>query len=195
MPSGGPRSVVAAGKVARGMERFADATKCVPLSNAGGWEMNLPQRKMPIRQTPVISHNRSVILVVTVCTAGRRAILAREDVHRLLCEIWQEADQWWVGRYVIMPDHVHLFCAPVRLEMTPVERWVTFWKSRASQRWPRRHEQPVWQKSFWDTQLRRGKSYDAKWEYVRANPVRHGFVLRAEDWPYQGERHVLDWHD
>jgi len=43
---------------------------------------------------------------------------------------------------------------------------------------------PVWQKSFWDVQLRRGKSYDAKWEYVRANPVWHGLVSQPEDWPY-----------
>jgi hypothetical protein len=27
------------------------------------------------------------------------------------------------------------------------------------------------------------------------NPVRHGYVAHAEDWPYQGELNVLQWHD
>ena len=54
---------------------------------------------------------------------------------------------------------------------------------------------PVWQREFWDRQLRRAESYDEKWEYVKNNPLRHGFVSRAEDWPYQGELNVLEWHD
>jgi len=46
---------------------------------------------------------------------------------------------------------------------------------------------------FLDTQLRRGESYDAKWDYVVANPVRAGLVSKSEDWPYQGEMNVLTW--
>ena len=53
----------------------------------------------------------------------------------------------------------------------------------------------IWQREFWDRQLRRVESYEEKWQYVRNNPVRHGFVSRAEDWPYQGELDVLEWHD
>jgi putative transposase len=55
--------------------------------------------------------------------------------------------------------------------------------------------EPLWQRDFWDTQLRRSDGYDAQWEYVQHNPVRHGLVENAKDWPYQGEIHVLDWHD
>jgi len=53
----------------------------------------------------------------------------------------------------------------------------------------------LWQKNFWDTQLRQGNSYAAKWDYVRNNPVRHNLVTRVEDWLYQGELNVLRWHD
>jgi hypothetical protein len=55
--------------------------------------------------------------------------------------------------------------------------------------------QPIWQMDCWDTQLRAGQSYGAKWDYVRNNAVRHGLVARAEDWPYQGELNILPWHD
>jgi hypothetical protein len=30
---------------------------------------------------------------------------------------------------------------------------------------------------------------------VQHNPVRHGLVQDASDWPYQGEMEILDWHD
>jgi hypothetical protein len=39
------------------------------------------------------------------------------------------------------------------------------------------------------------RSYAEKRQYVSNNPVRHGYVRRAEDWPYQGELNVLEWHD
>jgi len=38
-------------------------------------------------------------------------------VHDLLCSVWREATAWLVGRYVIMPDHVHLFAAPGDIEL------------------------------------------------------------------------------
>ena len=47
----------------------------------------------------------------------------------------------------------------------------------------------------WDRQLRRADSHAAKWEYVRNNPVRHGHVENLDDWPYQGELNILEWHD
>jgi putative transposase len=155
----------------------------------------LPRRKTPVHMPPLTAHNRAIIVFVTVCTDHRKPILARDDIHRLLLESWRAADAWLVGRYVVMPDHIHLFCAPNTVEPVPLEKWVRFWKSHASRHWPRPVEQPVWQKSFWDTQLRRGEGYASKWEYVRHNPVRHGLVSRPEDWLYQGELNVLEWHD
>jgi putative transposase len=48
---------------------------------------------------------------------------------------------------------------------------------------------------MWDTQLRTGNSYDAKWEYVKCNPMRHGLVRHPEEWPFKGELNPLSWHD
>jgi hypothetical protein len=46
---------------------------------------------------------------------------------------------------------------------------------------------------FWDTQLRSGDSYGSKWLYVRENPVRHGYVSRAEEWPFSGTLNEFIW--
>jgi putative transposase len=106
--------------------------------------------------------------------------------------IWQnEASAWVVGRYVIMPDHIHLFCAPGEPEI-PLDRWVSYWKRLFSQRI--RNRDFSWQSHHWDTRLRRAESYDQKWDYVMKNPERAGLIERAEEWPYQGELHVLRWY-
>jgi len=158
-------------------------------------DTNLLQRKSPVHLPLRALHNRATIVLVTVCTDKRKRILAHEDVHRLLIEAWNKADAWLVGRYVVLPDHIHLFCAPNQSDAPTLGSWVHFWKSLVSQRWPRPAEQPIWQKSLWDTQLREADRYGDKWEYVRHNPVRHGLVTSPEQWVFQGELHVLEWHD
>jgi hypothetical protein len=72
---------------------------------------------------------------------------------------------------------------------------MAYWKRLATRAIREELPEFQWQRDFWDTQLRRGESYSQKWEYVRENPFRHGLVSRAEDWPYQGEVHRLEWHD
>jgi REP-associated tyrosine transposase len=137
--------------------------------------------------------DRAAIVFITVCSEKRKTILARSDVHELLIDAWRQADGWLVGRYVIMPDHIHLFCAPGGLDAPELKRWVQYWKTMASRTWPRPDEHPIWQKSFWDTQLRHGESYSSKWDYVRMNPIRAGLCVAPDDWPFQGEMKVLPW--
>jgi REP element-mobilizing transposase RayT len=98
----------------------------------------------------------------------------------------------WVGRYVIMPDHVHLFVRPsVSLNLGT---WGRGLKRALSQEMTGPHHQGErWQPGFFDHLLRHSESYEEKWEYVRQNPVRAGLVERAENWPYQGEIALLEW--
>lgn len=103
---------------------------------------------------------------------------------------WRKADHWLVGRYVIMPDHLHLFCAPATIPPNSITAWVSYWKRLVAFS----HGGTFWQKNYWDTQLRGHESYDAKWEYVRWNPVRAGLVANPDEWPYQGEVNLLRWH-
>jgi len=139
--------------------------------------------------------NRSTIVFVTVCTHQRKRVLANDQVHELLLEYWSDTSHWTVGRYVILPDHIHLFCSPARPDSLVVRKWIQYWKSRASTNWPTPHASPIFQPEAWDRQLRSGDSYGEKWVYVRENPVRHGLVDRWDEWAYQGELEVLDWHD
>ena len=157
--------------------------------------MQCTGRKHPARQPVYNSENRANIVFVTICTRKRQTILANDTAHKIIRQAWSAADHWAVGRYVIMPDHIHLFCAPATYDHLSIKRWIAFWKAKTSLTWPTANQRPIWQIDAWDTQLRTGDSYSAKWAYVRNNPIRHQLVARAEDWPYQGEMHSLLWHD
>ena len=91
-----------------------------------------------------------------------------------------------VGRYVIMPEHVHFFVRggpEFRLS-----RWVGLLKQALAKAAKlSAAKKQVWQEGFFDHLLRSDESYAQKWEYVRENPVRAGLVKFAQDWPYQGE--------
>jgi len=145
-------------------------------------------RKGPSHLPNVERKNQPVIIFLTVCTKNRQPRLANQGVHQVLQDYWLKSTSWLVGRYVILPDHVHLFCSPY--ENIPLERWVGYWKNSAA-RTLKTDDRPLWQRDFWDTQLRSSESYEAKWEYVRYNPVRHRLCVMAADWPYQGEIHQL----
>lgn len=111
-----------------------------------------------------------------------------------------------IGRYVIMPDHVHLFvCGGTDFDLG---LWVRGLKrfmaksvaasvpdattSTTAAGTAATTPDRLWQPGFFDHLLRNSESYSEKWQYVRENPVRASLVTRAEDWPYQGEMAVID---
>jgi putative transposase len=143
----------------------------------------------------------SPIYFVTACTRHRRSVLATNAVARMLIDEWRCAHDrhgWLVGRYVIMPDHVHFFCRAERDAKT-LSDFVGSWKRWTSRRItapvkPRSATAatvPLWQREFFDHVLRSSESYTEKWHYVFNNPVRAGLVVSAEEWPYAGEIETL----
>jgi REP element-mobilizing transposase RayT len=135
------------------------------------------------------------IYFVTTCTYRRRRILTSSRVAAILREEWlatRERHGWVIGRYVIMPDHVHFFCA-AELDAKPLSKLMQAWKQWSSKRITRELElgDRIWQAEFFDHVLRSSESYSQKWDYVRENPVRAGLVSDAGDWRWQGEIDAL----
>jgi len=118
-------------------------------------------------------------------------MLACEEIAKILIHEWCSARSrhgWAVGRYVIMPDHIHFFCAP-ELDAKPLPIFIGLWKEWSSKGIKRetRLAGSVWQEEFFDHVLRSSESYGQKWNYVRDNPVRAGLVTVADEWPWQGQ--------
>jgi putative transposase len=153
----------------------------------------LPKRRRPTHHPGVDRHNQPIIHFITVCTKDRRPVLASILMHEILRKAWEAADAFMVGRYVIMPDHLHLFCSPVQTGPHYLQPWIRYWKSLATRRLPNVGKAQLWQRDFWDTQMRNAENYATQWEYIRFNPVRSGLVTDPNEWPYQGEMSPCGW--
>jgi len=130
------------------------------------------------------------IVFFTASTFQRRKILAARNCEQILRELWErsaEHDGWWVGSYVVMPDHVHFFARPAVDARSKAES-VGMWKSVSARRIAATLsiKPSIWQPDYFDRYLRSSESYSEKWQYVEQNPVRAGLVISVEDWPYRG---------
>src|ERR1700751_1107960 len=85
------------------------------------------QRSRPCRGVTKIDA-RPILVFVTVGTALRVPWLANDEVRSALRDIWFKADRWETGIYVIMPDHIHLFAWPGKIEHD-LDAWIRYWKS------------------------------------------------------------------
>lgn len=127
---------------------------------------------------------------LTVTTAHRERWLAQASVQRALHGIWEHtATAWLVSDYLLMPDHLHLFCAPHDLKFT-LERWIAFWKDRFAKT---HSDAGAFQSGGFHHRLRDEKNYAEKWLYVRENPIRAGLVPHMDEWSYRGRVHDIRW--
>jgi len=70
--------------------------------------------------------------------AAQRRLLANDEATDLILRAWQAASFWRVGRYVIMSDHIHLFCAPNTFPPRPLGKWIEFRRNQVTRAWPHR---------------------------------------------------------
>jgi putative transposase len=143
------------------------------------------------RRPPRLSRvfNGCPLYFVTFCTHQRKRFLACDEIHEAFILFAKRAENAFnvaVGRYVIMPDHVHLFVrGDYNFKLGP---WIGALKQAlARAAMLSRAKGQIWEEGFFDHLLRSNESYSQKWNYVRENPLRAGLVKSAADWPYQGE--------
>ena len=94
---------------------------------------------------------------------------------------------------VILPDHLHCvwtlppgdpdFSTRWRLVKSGFARSLPAGEIRSARRM-RPGERGVWQRRFWEHQIRDRRDFEAHVEYIHFNPVKHGHVGAAKDWPH-----------
>lgn len=100
---------------------------------------------------------------------------------------------------VILPDHLHAVWTLPPGDSAYSERWrkIKYRFSRAvggtvgrpahptrSASKVAKRERGIWQRRFWEHAIRDEADYRAHVAYCWGNPVKHGLVERAVDWPY-----------
>jgi putative transposase len=148
----------------------------------------------PPRLNQLYATYKSPLYFVTFCSFERRPILACEELDAAFRRFAGQAEGRGIaiGRYVIMPDHIHLFIAPglegdLSMSMQLMKRALSVALKKMG------NSSPHWQPGFHDRLLRRSDSYSEKWEYVRNNPVRAKLVVEPDQWPFQGEIVPIQW--
>jgi putative transposase len=94
---------------------------------------------------------------------------------------------------VVLPDHLHAIWTLPDGDADFALRWRLI-KSAFSRALPRREcisesrmskaERGIWQRRYWEHTLRDEKDFARHADYIHYNPVKHGHVNRAVDWPF-----------
>ena len=150
-------------------------------------------KKRPPRLQQIFQSYDPPLFFVTICTLHRRKIDPLDTAHEAFQKYALRGTQEFnvgVGRYVIMPDHMHFF---VRGDnQFDLCKWVNGLKRSISVALGATNKRPLWQPGFFDHVLRNDESYVQKWAYVQQNPVRAGLVDAVAEWRYQGNIVVID---
>jgi putative transposase len=131
----------------------------------------------------------------TVALADRRAsyLTDRIDTLRAVYAETLRKRPVRTDAIVILPDHLHAIWTLPAGESDFSTRWRLI-KSRfvrasgligprsASKRG--KAERGVWQRRFWEHAIRDQADMNLHLRYCRLNPVKHGLVSRAADWPW-----------
>lgn len=135
----------------------------------------------PPRIPVLLPDGKPVVYFATLCVADRERVLANAEA----LAAFQDAARRLEGRWIIpcatlMPDHLHFIAMPLQRGASVGDL------SGAIKRWMRQTMRVTWrwQPGCFDRLLRSGESADAKWHYIRENPVRAGLVKDWKEWPW-----------
>jgi len=126
--------------------------------------------------------------MVTAATSGRRSLLSSPSrldlVQNRLFEVAEDLS-WRLEAWAILANHYHFVARspddPETLRRLVAKVHMTTAKElNALDGTPGRK---VWFQ-FWDTRITFEKSYLARLAYVHANPVKHGLVSKATEYPW-----------
>jgi len=138
----------------------------------------------------------------TVNLLDRRSdlLVTHIDVLREAVRKVRGRSPFHIDAWVVLPDHMHsLWTLPEDDSDFPRRWWaikVAFSKSisgiehRATAKL-RSGERGIWQRRYWEHTIRDDRDYAAHMDYIHFNPVKHGLVVNAGDWPYSSFRRCV----
>ncbi len=136
----------------------------------------------------------------TVVTYRRRKILTEPESRLVLREVIYKVRQEYsfaIDAWVLLPDHLHCIWTLPEGDVDFSKRWGLI-KARFSRRAGKllhhdqlmtdskehHRESTIWQRRFWEHQIRDEEDLRNHLDYIHYNPVKHGFVGNVADWPY-----------
>jgi putative transposase len=135
--------------------------------------------------------SRSSHLLTQQIEALRHAVLSVKQRHPFHIDAW-----------VVLPDHLHALWTLPPGDVDYSTRWalikanfsrlIAHGEPVAASRL-RKGERGIWQRRFWEHRIRDDDDFARHVDYIHINPVKHGYTLRANDWPYSSiHRYIRD---
>jgi putative transposase len=131
----------------------------------------------------------------TVNLADRRCRLLVEQVEQLRKAVREvkQAHPFEIVAWVVLPEHMHAIWSLPPGDADFSMRWNRI-KGGFSRRIPKgepvsetragKRERGIWQRRFWEHLIRDDRDLEKHVDYVHYNPVKHGYVGHAVDWPF-----------
>ncbi len=136
----------------------------------------------------------------TVVTYRRQHILLDEPIRLALRSAVTKVRKtlpFHNDAWVLLPDHMHciwtlphndndypLRWALIKQEVTRVYREACGEVGQLSLSRQKRRESSLWQRRFWEHQIRDETDFARHVDYIHWNPVKHGLVVRVREWQY-----------
>jgi putative transposase len=147
----------------------------------------------------------------TVVTAGRAPLFQDEQAARLLGGVMRRVLTTYpvkVVALVLLRDHLHALWALPSGDHDFATRWKRI-KRDFTVAWlqaggrepvslkhsPSERRRGIWQRRYWEHAIRDENDLEAHFDYIHYNPVKHGLVRAARDWPWSTfHRYVTSGH-
>jgi putative transposase len=130
---------------------------------------------------------------VNLAERKRTFLVDHIDDLRAVVKKVQTAHPFHIDAMVVLPDHLHAIWTLPEGDTDYPKRWSLI-KAGFSRRVPtgeRRNrsrmtkgERGIWQRRYWEHLIRDDRDFGQHADYIHYNPVKHGYVSRAGDWPY-----------
>jgi putative transposase len=132
---------------------------------------------------------------------GNRLLVDRiEDLREAIRTVKRNRG-FHIDAMVVLPEHLHaIWTMPPGehdigvcwgLIKANFSRTVPVGEFRRASRIAR-GERGVWQRRFWEQQIRDEADFTAHIDYIHYNPVKHGWVNKVADWPYSSFHRYVD---
>jgi putative transposase len=135
----------------------------------------------------------------TVAIADRQATLLIDHIQALRNAFAsvRAARPFQLDAIVVLPDHLHCLWTLPPGDAAFAVRWsqikaafsrgVPHGERRRPSRIAKR-ERGVWQRRYWEHWVRDDQDFRRCLDYIHYNPIKHGYVTRAIDWPHSSFR-------
>ncbi|QKT05108.1 transposase [Ectothiorhodospiraceae bacterium 2226] len=132
---------------------------------------------------------------ITLNLADRSAdtLVRHFDVLREVMDKVKERHPFSLVAMVVLPEHLHAIWRLPAGDADYPRRWSLI-KAGFSRRLERderirdsraaKRERGIWQRRYWEHQIRDEADLARHVDYVHFNPVKHGWVRRPGDWPH-----------